>query len=277
MDYVCHFRREVLAFEAAVRRAAAADAAPLVPSCPAWSVSDLVTHLGGVQRFVTHLIRERIQEPPDTIGNLIARTPSATMDLGFLQLPEDIEGWPMPEDAPNRGPVPASLVDWFTDGSSALESLFRSRGPAEPVWTWSRERTTGFWLRMQTIEAAVHRWDAENAIGTAQPVEAELAAAAVGQNFEVLAPARRAWTQAPPGSGECLRFRQTDGAGDWRVRFDGADVLLDRGSGPCDVELAGTASDLLLFLWQRLPADRLDEVKGDRDLLERYFVLVPPV
>ncbi len=277
MDYVSHFRREILAFEAAVRRAAADDTAPLVPSCPGWSVSDLVTHLGGVHRFVTLLIRERIVEPPDTIENLIARTPSATVDLGFLHLPEDVEGWPVPEEAPNRGPIPASLVDWFTDGSSALESLFRSRGPAEPVWTWSPERTTGFWMRIQTIEAAVHRWDAEAATGTARPVDAELAADAVGQNFEVMAPARRAWTKAPPGSGERLRFRQTDGTGDWRVRFDGDDVLLDQDTGPCDVELAGTASDLLLFLWHRIPADRLDEVKGDRDLLERYFVLVPPV
>ena len=43
------------------------------------------------------------------------------------------------------------------------------------------------------------------------------------------------------------------------------------------VELAGTASDLMLFLWRRIPADRLDAVRGDRDVLDRYFTLVPPV
>lgn len=48
-------------------------------------------------------------------------------------------------------------------------------------------------------------------------------------------------------------------------------------SGPCDVELAGTASDLMLFLWHRIPADQLDEVKGDRGVLNRYFTLVPSV
>jgi uncharacterized protein (TIGR03083 family) len=153
MDYIPHFRREILAFEAAVRRVAGADGAPLVPSCPGWSVSDLVAHLGAVHRYVTHIIRERFLEQPDST------------DLTFLELPVDQEGWPMPEHAPNRGPVAVGLTDWFADGASALESLFTSSGPDEPVWTWSREQTTGFWLRIQTIEAAVHRWDAENAIG----------------------------------------------------------------------------------------------------------------
>ena len=36
------------------------------------------------------------------------------------------------------------------------------------------------------------------------------------------------------------------------------------------------ASDLMLFLWQRLPADRL-EVTGDRAVLANYFTLVPPM
>jgi uncharacterized protein (TIGR03083 family) len=259
MDFVAHFHREVRMFEAAVRRAAEAEAAPLVPSCPDWSVSDLVLHLGGVHRGVAYIIEKRLQEPPDfTSPDLVAGG----------------EGWPVPERAPNRGPVPSGLIEWFADAASTLESRFRESAHDVTVWTWSRERTVGFWLRMQTIEAAVHRWDAESAIGTPRPVAAELAADAVSQTFEVMAPARRAWTQAPPGSGERFRFRRTDGAGAWTVRFDGDDVRLT--GEPGDVELAGTASDLMLFLWQRIDADEL-EVGGDRDVLDRYFTLVPPV
>lgn len=63
--------------------------------------------------------------------------------------------------------------------------------------------------------------------------------------------------------------------GDWTVYFEG-DVRLNESTGPCDVELAGTASDLMLFLWHRIPAVQLDEVKGDRGALDRYFTLVPP-
>ncbi|MBP2401067.1 maleylpyruvate isomerase family mycothiol-dependent enzyme [Streptomyces syringium] len=266
MDYLPHFRREVRAFEAAARRAAEAGVAPLVPSCPGWSVSELVGHLGAVHRTVARVIRERRREPLDGT------------DLSTLELPADRVGWPTAlEHAPaDRGPVPVSLIDWFADGASALEAQFSTSGPGEPVWTWSWEQTTGFWLRVQAIEAAVHRWDAENAIGTARPVASALAADAVGQTFEVMVPARRAAGAAPPGSGERFRFRRTDGTRAWTARFDGDDVRLDDGTGPWDVELAGTASDLMLFLWHRIPADRL-EVNGDRAVLDRYFSLVPPM
>ncbi|WP_327064831.1 maleylpyruvate isomerase family mycothiol-dependent enzyme [Kitasatospora sp. NBC_01302] len=264
MDYVPQFRRDALAFEAAIRRAADAEAAPLVPSCPGWSVADLVVHLGGVHRYVARLIRERLVEAPDHT------------DLAFLELPADTEGWPRPEDAPSHAPLPASLIDWFTAGAVALESLFERSSPDDTVWTWSREQTTGFWVRMQSIEMAVHRWDAENALAAARPIDAVLAADAVAQTFEVMAPGRRVMRPAPPGAGERFRFRQTDGAGDWTVRFEGDEVRFGESDGPGDVELAGSASDLMLYLWQRIPADRI-EVKGDREVFDRWFTLVPPV
>ncbi|GAA2145989.1 maleylpyruvate isomerase family mycothiol-dependent enzyme [Kitasatospora kazusensis] len=266
MDYISDFSREVRAFEAAARSAVGAGEAPLVPSCPGWSVSDLVMHLGSVHRYVAGVIRERLTELPDST------------DLSFLAFPADPVGWPRPEEAPNRGPVPADLVDWFAEGAAALEELFRSTDPAVPVWTWAPEQSTGFWRRMQSIEAAVHRWDAENAVGTARPVAAGLATDAVGQMFEVMAPGRRARQQALPGSGERFGFRRSDGPGRWTVLFEGDEVRLDGsgGAGPCDVELTGTASDLMLFLWGRLPADRLT-VSGEQEVLDRYFSLVPPV
>ncbi|GAB3451728.1 maleylpyruvate isomerase family mycothiol-dependent enzyme [Actinophytocola sediminis] len=259
MDHLTHFHREIQAFEEAARQVSGD--APLVPSCAGWSVSDLVVHLATVHRFVIHVVADRLTTPPDPA------------DRAYLDLPADTHDWPLPEHAPNRAPVPASLVDWFAAGAAALAALFGTRAPDDPVWTWSRERTTGFWLRMQTIEAAVHRWDAENAIGPARPIDGALAADAVEQTFTVMAPFRRASRSAPPGAGERFRFRRTDGPGEWTVCFDGEDVRL--AEGPGDVELAGTASDLMLFLWQRIPADRLDVVTGDA--VDRYFTLVPPV
>jgi hypothetical protein len=62
------------------------------------------------------------------------------------------------------------------------------------------------------------------------------------------------------------------------VEFDGGDVRVGaEGPQPCEVEVAGTASDLTLFLWQRIPADRLAGVVGERTALDRWFTLVPPV
>ncbi|MFD4913188.1 maleylpyruvate isomerase N-terminal domain-containing protein [Streptomyces virginiae] len=62
-------RTETAAFEQAVRRAFdLGEPVPAVPSCPGWSVTDLVRHLGGVHRYLAHVLRERLTVPPDPAG-----------------------------------------------------------------------------------------------------------------------------------------------------------------------------------------------------------------
>ncbi|WP_371639141.1 maleylpyruvate isomerase N-terminal domain-containing protein [Streptomyces virginiae] len=62
-------RTETAAFEKAVRRAFdLGEPVPAVPSCPGWSVTDLVRHLGGVHRYLAHVLRERLTVPPDPAG-----------------------------------------------------------------------------------------------------------------------------------------------------------------------------------------------------------------
>jgi len=172
--------------------------------------------------------------------------------------------------------VPAGLLGWFHAGAADLHERFRAADPAEQVWTWSADHSVGFWQRMQAIEAAVHRWDAENAVGSARALDAALAADAVGQTFEVMAPMRRSVGKAPPGHGERFVFQRTDGPGRWAVRFDGDAVLPGAPGGQYDIQISGTASDLALFLWQRAVTGKLD-IQGDTSLLSRYFTLVPPL
>jgi uncharacterized protein (TIGR03083 family) len=264
VDYAGHFQREVAAFEAAGRAAVGCEAAPAVPSCPGWAVTDLILHLGVVHRFVSRVIGERMQQPPER------------GDWRWLGLAEEWRGWLPPARAPQRSPVPASLLDWFHDGAADLAERFRTTAPAEQVWTWSADHTVGFWQRMQAIEAAVHRWDAENAVGEAQPLDPALAADAIGQTFEVMAPMRRIVGKAPPGHGERFSFQRTDGPGKWAVQFDGDAVLLGTPGSHYDIQISGTASDVALFLWQREVTGKLD-IQGDTSLLSRYFALVPPL
>jgi uncharacterized protein (TIGR03083 family) len=264
VDYVGHFVREVAAFEAAGHVAAGFEAAPVVPSCPGWVATDLVLHLGVVHRAVSRVIGERMQQPPDR------------GDMPWLGLAEEWRGWLPPARAPQRSPVPAGLLGWFHDGSADLHARFCATAPEEQVWTWSADHSVGFWQRMQAIEAAVHRWDAENVVGAVRPLDAALAADAIGQTFEVMAPMRRSVGKAPPGHGERFVFQRTDGPGRWVVRFDGDAVLLGAPDGHYDIQISGTASDLALFLWQRPVTGKLD-IQGDTSLLSRYFVLVPPL
>lgn len=58
------------------------------------------------------------------------------------------------------------------------------------------------------------------------------------------------------------------------MRFEGAGMEVRREDGRSDVTIWGSASDLLLFLWHRIPASRL-EIVGDRSMVERYFEFVP--
>lgn len=263
-DYARHLLREVAAFEAAGRAAAGLEAAPAVPSCPGWTATDLILHLGVVHRFVARVIGERMQQPP------------AGGDRAWLGLAEEWQGWLPPAHAPQRSPMPAGLLDWFHDGAADLAERFRTTAPGEQVWTWSADHSVGFWLQMQAIEAAVHRWDAENTVRAVRPLDAALAADAIGQTFEVMAPMRRAVGNAPSGQGERFSFQRTDEPGRWVVQFDGDAVLLGTPGDHYDIQISGTASDLALFLWQRTWTGKLD-IQGDTALLSRYFALVPPL
>ncbi|HEX3779709.1 MAG TPA: maleylpyruvate isomerase family mycothiol-dependent enzyme [Pseudonocardiaceae bacterium] len=267
MDFIPHLRRECLAFETAARQVAGD--APMISSCPDWSMANLVAHLGWVHRFVTHIVVNRLRVRPDVA------------DRSYLGLPAGAEGWPgRADERPYRGRIPAGMLDWFAEGAAALADAFASTDLATEVVTWSTEQTVGFWLRAQTIEATVHRWDAQHALGAAEAVDTELALDAIDHDLTVVVGKRRSLGSASAGAGERYGFRQTDGDRAWVVEFDGEDVRLHQHRGPedlaADVELAGTASQLMLFCWRRITAEQLT-VRGDRSLLARYASLLPDV
>jgi uncharacterized protein (TIGR03083 family) len=251
VDHIAHFERETTAFHRAALMAALPDTPPPVPACPDWSTADLVRHMGHVHRLVNHIIVERLENLPTDAHDSFRAPADATAD---------------------------DLADWFAEGATALAETFRTTDPKTRVWSWGQQQDVGFWLKEQTTEAAVHRWDLEGAIGSPQAVDKELAAEGVAEFLSDIVPYRRTLKSPKPAAmkGEGYRFRQTDGSGVWSVALDrdGLRPLAD--DEPADAELAGSASDLLLFLWHRIPGEPL-LASGDAKMLERFFALVPPL
>lgn len=207
-----------------------------VPSCPGWDVAELLAHVGRVHRRA---------------ASSSTRAPDDEVQRG-VEIP-----------APER----SELVAWVREGADALVAAL-DRPADTPAWTWAPPSTVGFWQRRQAHETSMHRVDAQiAATGTAEPIDAELAADGIDEWLHLLQNLPR--REPPTGNGETLHFHCTDVAGEWLVRLtpDGLDVQREHAKG--DVAARGAASDLLCWLQGRAPVDRL-EVFGDASLLTRW-------
>jgi uncharacterized protein (TIGR03083 family) len=219
--------------------AAQRDMKARVPSCPDWTVFDLVEHTGYVHRHITERLRQA-----DT-GN-DERPP-------VEEAPSDDEG----------------LLNWYRVGLDALEELLTTTPPEAPRWTWwPPDKTAGFWRRRMAQETAVHRWDAENATGSARPIDPELAADGVAEFLDIHVPAEETPYQGAAGT---VHLHRTDGAGEWIVSLTpGQMPEVSQGHEKGDAAVRGAASDLLLFAWRRNRPEDV-EILGDRDLVQALW------
>ena len=159
----------------------------------------------------------------------------------------------MPE-SPADQPEGDALVPYFRDGAEALVATLAGADPGTSVWTFSStDRTAAFWQRRRSQETVVHRYDAEVAAGTPTPVDAALAVDGIDEFLTVFLP-RLEDNFADVGDAT-VHLHCTDADGEWLLtRRDGSTVG-DAEHAKGDVAVRGTASDLLLFLWGRVPAD----------------------
>lgn len=230
-----------------------------VTTCPGWYVATLVAHIGEVQRFWAYQINERAQVQQPLPRSAFESCP------GLYEWFDTVDS-----GNPDLENIPPSLIEWFEGATLELIAAFDNIEADEPVWHWSGDNRASAHFRNQAIEAAVHRWDAQHAHNITSPIDRSLAEDGIDQHFEVQVPFARSMGASRKGNGETYSIVQTDGSRTWLVRFAGDElqILVPEASTP-NVIVSGPAEDVFLWLWGRVPPDRLRAV-GDRSLLARY-------
>lgn len=199
-----------------------------VPTCPGWTVGDLVAHVGGVHRWATRVVAQAL-----------------TQNDG------DTESGAGPPD-PDR-PLP-----WLVEGGNALIQALREAPDDLRAFVFLKNAPPPklFWTRRQAHETTIHRIDAQAARLGRIPstveagVPTSLALDGLDELLTGFVPRRssRLRTDEP--------FRTviapTDAPVAWTVSVS-ADppVVTDRADPAAQSVITGTAAALYLGLWNR--------------------------
>jgi uncharacterized protein (TIGR03083 family) len=224
----------------ALADAAQADMRAPVAGCPGWDASDLVWHLLEVQHFWGQVVGRR---------------------LGRYEDAESVHR-PAGDDV---------LLRRYRDGVERFAAVLGVADPQAPAWTWAEQKDTAFVVRHQVQEAAVHRWDAETAVGRDWAIDPAAALDGVEHFLTHVTPFRV--KDAEPVGGQVALVATDAGVG-WLLAEDDTGDLdwrrLRADEEPLDALACASApaSDLLLLLYRRRrPADL--DVLGAPDALDR--------
>ncbi|MER8184476.1 maleylpyruvate isomerase family mycothiol-dependent enzyme [Kitasatospora sp. NPDC094015] len=233
-------------------RVAVADAPDLdapVPTCPGWTLFDLVKHLGGGDRFWAAIVGAGPADAPPA-GAVAARA--------ALELPRERE----------------ALLAWLAASTEILLNALREAGPDADCWAWwsglQTPRTSGGVARHRVQESAVHTYDARLAAGAPQPLPTEVALDGVEEFLFTCVATPSAWPHEPTA----FDLHAAEGRS-WRLTVDGDGARSTRIPAPAAGEASdavgasvhGTAGELVLYLYDRIQAGSL-RVDGDAGLLD---------
>ncbi|MGW3896612.1 maleylpyruvate isomerase N-terminal domain-containing protein [Micromonospora profundi] len=245
------------AFRAAVAAAPSLDVP--VPSCPGWTLFDLVQHLG--------------------MGR---RRSAAIVAAGPADAPPEKSAWDDGAGAPRERDA---LLAWWTESVERLTSGLSEAGLDRGCWTWwgdsQSPETSGAWARRQVPEIAVHTYDAQLAVGDPGPLPDEVALDGFDDCQFTLCSTDVAWPHEPA----VVDYYATEGRS-WRLRLsrDGARAArlgAPAASEDLDPDTAhtsarGTASDLVLFFYGRIQLDSPKlELDGDRRVFDQLIAWDP--
>ncbi len=213
-----------------------------VPTCPGWTVLDLVAHQGMVHRWATSHVR----------GAPV----------------------PDPERFEAEGRAAADVLEWFDEGATGLLQALSDAPDDLDALTFLHESPTPrvFWTRRQCFETSVHAVDAMTArLGRApRPDETwlrpRLAADGIDELLIGFVPRRKQGAQ--PDRPTRLLVRPADASLAWLLdlapdRPATTTRLTDVDSLDTDADVAwtGGAVELFLRLWSRTDAEPVDALE----------------
>ena len=209
-----------------VRTAARGLDAP-VPPCPGWTVRDVVAHTAEVYEHKMACIR-------------LAGT--------------------RPDPGPPPWPTDRDPTVWYAEAHRRLLDVLRTTEPSAPSWTWwPPDQTAGFWVRRMAQETAVHRADVESAFSEITPVDPELARDGIDEVLHLMLAG--AWTDDPQPELTGTVEVATDGHR-WQIAMSADGVTVAMPAGDATARVCAAPSNLLLWLWGRLP-DSAVVIAGD--------------
>lgn len=236
------------AFRAVI--AHAPDLEAQVPSCPEWTLLELVKHLADGRR---------------AWAATIAAGPTATAET----TPEPTE---VLDGTPVASADRAALTAWLAASTEDLLEQLRAAGPDRGCWTWwgssQSPQTCGAVARHQLQQVAVHTYDAQLTVGTPKPLPGEVAVDGVEEFLTTCCATTSPWPHEPA----IVDYHASEGRS-WRVWLsaDGArSARLDAPGATPDASARGTASDLVLMLYGRVPVDSL-ALEGDPRIFDQLF------
>jgi uncharacterized protein (TIGR03083 family) len=204
--------------------AGSADPGAAVPSCPGWTMTDLIRHVSEVYLHKVECMRQGREPAP----------------------------WP-PEGLMDEPPL-----DLFDRAYTALTSEFASRRPEDRAFTWyGPDQSVGFWIRRMAQETVIHRVDGELTAGA--PVAAipdDLAADGIDELLVAFVEyGTVTWPQyfaelLASADNRTVRVVAPDRS--WLLHLTARDVRVDEpGAGNSSATLEGPAPEVLLWLWNR--------------------------
>ena len=214
-----------------------------VPNCPGWNNLELLNHMKGVWWFVAAQI---------VAGNDSERA--------------------IPSDEPLDSPL--SQLTHLIDA-------FKSSDFSSPAWSWTSDKTVGFFIRRMAHENTVHDWDAKNALGIDGQIPTILALDGIEEKLFLVSESGATLTNAsnhlhctdadfPNAS---FHFHCTDCEGEWMLSPSGTDLKIVREHGKGDAAVRGEAKQILLYLWGR-KIENLDFF-GDQEVIKAWGEIGP--